>query len=39
VKQAIMSVAPHFSAKRMVREYAEQVYGPALRASQPAPSR
>ena len=30
VRQAIITVAPMFSAKRMVREYAETVYGPAL---------
>jgi starch phosphorylase len=32
VRQAIMTVAPRFSARRMVREYAETVYGPAFRA-------
>ena len=30
VRQAIMTVAPMFSARRMVREYAETMYGPAL---------
>ena len=32
VRQAILTVAPQFSARRMVREYAETVYGPAFRA-------
>ncbi len=32
VRQAILTVAPRFSARRMVREYAETVYGPAFRA-------
>ena len=39
VRQAIITVAPRFSARRMVREYAEQMYGPALRAAQHAVSR
>ena len=30
VRQAIVSVTPRFSARRMVREYAEDMYGPAL---------
>ena len=30
VRQAIISVAPRFSARRMVSEYAESMYGPAL---------
>jgi starch phosphorylase len=33
VRQAIYSVTPRFSARRMVREYAEQMYAPALRAT------
>jgi len=32
VKEAIRSVAPRFSARRMVKEYAERMYMPALRA-------
>jgi starch phosphorylase len=31
VKEAIRSVAPRFSARRMVKEYAERMYMPALR--------
>ena len=31
VRRAIMTVAPRFSARRMVKEYAEQMYAPALR--------
>jgi starch phosphorylase len=31
VKEAIRSVAPRFSARRMVKEYAERMYAPALR--------
>ena len=30
VKEAIRSVAPRFSARRMVKEYAEKMYAPAL---------
>ncbi len=30
VKQAIRTVAPHFSARRMVKEYVERMYAPAL---------
>jgi starch phosphorylase len=30
VKQAIRSVAPRFSARRMVKEYVERMYAPAL---------
>ncbi|MEO7273949.1 MAG: alpha-glucan family phosphorylase, partial [Vicinamibacterales bacterium] len=33
VRQAIITVAPRFSAKRMVRQYAETMYGPALGAA------
>jgi hypothetical protein len=28
VKQAICTVAPHFSARRMVKQYVEQMYVP-----------
>jgi starch phosphorylase len=31
VRQAIVSVAPRFSARRMVKEYADGMYAPALR--------
>ncbi len=31
VRQAIMSVTPRFSARRMVKEYANTMYGPAMR--------
>jgi starch phosphorylase len=30
VKEAIRSVAPRFAARRMVKEYAQRMYGPAL---------
>jgi starch phosphorylase len=30
VKQAILTVAPRFSARRMVKEYTERMYAPAL---------
>ena len=36
VRQAIVSVTPRFSARRMVKQYAEEMYGPAMR-EQPAP--
>ena len=39
VRQAILSVGPRFSARRMVREYAEAMYGPALRSTERAGSR
>jgi starch phosphorylase len=32
VKESIRSVAPRFSARRMVKEYAERMYQPAMRA-------
>jgi glycogen phosphorylase len=32
VRQAIMTVTPRFSGRRMVKEYAEMMYTPALRA-------
>ena len=31
VRQAIVTVAPRFSARRMVKDYVEQMYAPALR--------
>ncbi|HEX6974035.1 MAG TPA: alpha-glucan family phosphorylase, partial [Vicinamibacterales bacterium] len=31
VRQAILTVAPRFSARRMVKEYAEAMYGPAIK--------
>jgi glycogen phosphorylase len=34
VRNAIASVAPRFSARRMVKEYAESLYGPAMRPRQ-----
>ena len=30
VREAIMSVTPRFSARRMVKQYAESMYGPAI---------
>ncbi len=30
VKEAIRTVAPRFSARRMVKEYVERMYAPAL---------
>jgi starch phosphorylase len=30
VRQAILSVTPRFSARRMVKQYAEEMYGPAI---------
>jgi starch phosphorylase len=41
VRQAIMSVTPRFSARRMVKEYAEGMYSPAMRqhTGQGAPTR
>jgi glucan phosphorylase len=30
VKESIRSVAPRFSSRRMVKEYADRMYGPAL---------
>ena len=35
VRQAIVSVTPRFSARRMVKQYAEEMYGPAMQ-EQPA---
>ena len=31
VRNAIVSVAPRFSARRMVKEYVEKMYSPALK--------
>ena len=31
VRQAIVTVTPRFSARRMVKQYADELYGPALR--------
>jgi starch phosphorylase len=36
IKETIRSNAPLFSARRMVKEYTEQMYLPAIQASQPA---
>src|SRR5688572_24368455 len=36
VRQAILSVTPRFSARRMVKEYAETMYGPAMRQLTPS---
>ena len=33
VRQAIRTVAPRFTTRRMVKEYVEQMYAPAIRAS------
>jgi starch phosphorylase len=30
IKEAIRTVAPHYSARRMVKEYVERMYAPAL---------
>jgi hypothetical protein len=30
VRQAIITVTPRFSARRMVKQYVEQMYAPAL---------
>ena len=30
IKEAIRTVAPRFSARRMVKEYVERMYAPAL---------
>jgi starch phosphorylase len=37
VKEAIRSVTPHFSARRMLKEYAKEMYTPTL--NEPAPKR
>ena len=31
VKESIRTVAPRFSARRMVKEYAQRMYAPALK--------
>ena len=35
VRQAIRTVAPRFTARRMVKEYVEQMYAPAIRGTEP----
>jgi glycogen phosphorylase len=35
VRQAILTVTPRFSARRMVKQYAEEMYGPAMRDREP----
>jgi starch phosphorylase len=37
VREAIMSVAPHFSARRMVKQYADELYAPAIRSREAQP--
>ena len=37
VRQAIISVTPRFSARRMVKQYAEEMYHPAMQRRQPEP--
>jgi starch phosphorylase len=37
VRQAIVSVAPLFSARRMVKQYADELYAPAVRAREAQP--
>jgi starch phosphorylase len=39
VRQAIVTVTPRFSARRMVKQYANEMYGPALRARETPLSR
>ena len=40
VREAIRTVMPHFSARRMMKQYAEELYGPAARRTAPkSPSR
>ena len=36
VRQAMLSVTPRFSARRMVKQYAEEMYGPVVQ-RQPQP--
>jgi starch phosphorylase len=38
VRQAILSVTPRFSARRMVKEYADTMYAPAVREGAASPS-
>src|SRR4051812_29118516 len=37
VRQAIISVAPRFSARRMVKQYADELYAPTVRAREEQP--
>ena len=37
VRQAILSVTPRFSARRMVKQYADELYAPAMRGRQEQP--
>ena len=37
VRQAMLSVTPRFSARRMVKQYAEEMYGPVVRRHEPQP--
>jgi starch phosphorylase len=37
VRQAMLTVTPRFSARRMVKQYAEQMYGPVIQSRQPQP--
>jgi starch phosphorylase len=37
VKDAIRTVSPRFSTRRMVKEYVEQMYGPTLGVASPSP--
>jgi starch phosphorylase len=37
VRQAIVSVAPRFSARRMVKQYADELYAPTVRAREEQP--
>ena len=37
VRQAILSVTPRFSARRMVKQYADELYGPAMRSRHAQP--
>jgi starch phosphorylase len=39
VRQAIVTVTPRFSARRMVKQYADEMYGPALRSRETPLSR
>ena len=39
VRQAILSVTPRFSARRMVKEYADTMYAPAIREGVPSHTR
>ena len=39
VRQAIVTVTPRFSARRMVKQYADELYGPALRSRETPLSR